>query len=130
MQRLFSTFADGPPGAGLLIQRLLVGAALLYCAVSTPGAGFAAPQVIGGLAGLLLIAGLWTPVAGVAAGCAAVWIASSSPPDPGVPAALAVLAVSLALIGPGEWSVDARLYGRKRYIPTGFGSSGSRRSPA
>ena len=65
MQRLFSTFAGGPPGAGLLIQRLIVGTALLYCMVSTPGRIRAAPQLIGALAGLLLIAGLWTPAAGV-----------------------------------------------------------------
>ena len=38
MQRLFSNFADGRPGAGLLIQRLLVGAALLYCVAATPAA--------------------------------------------------------------------------------------------
>jgi len=36
VQRLFSTFADGPPGTGLLIQRLLVGAALLHCVIATP----------------------------------------------------------------------------------------------
>ena len=30
MQRLFSSFADGWPGSGLLIQRLLIGAALLH----------------------------------------------------------------------------------------------------
>ena len=28
-----------------------------------------------------------------------------------------VLGVTLALIGPGEWSVDARLYGRKHFVP-------------
>ncbi|HWS97533.1 MAG TPA: hypothetical protein VN620_13790, partial [Candidatus Methylomirabilis sp.] len=75
MQRLFSTFAAGPPGAGLLIQRMLVGTALLYCAVATPGGTTAAPQVIGALSGVLLIAGLWTPVAGVVAACAQAWIA-------------------------------------------------------
>ena len=69
MQRLLSTFAGGPPGAGLLIQRLLVGAALLYCAVATPDGAVAAPQVVGALAGIMLIAGLWTPVAGVVAAC-------------------------------------------------------------
>jgi hypothetical protein len=37
--------------------------------------------------------------------------------DPGIPIALAVLGVTLALIGPGEWSVDARLYGRKHFVP-------------
>jgi uncharacterized membrane protein YphA (DoxX/SURF4 family) len=117
VQRLFSTFAGGPPGAGLLIQRLLVGAALGYCAVATPSATVAAPQVIGALAGLLLIAGLWTPVAGVVVACAEAWFAFSSPAHAGIHAALAVLAVTLALIGPGEWSVDARLYGRKHYVP-------------
>lgn len=116
MQRLFSTFAGGWPGAGLLIQRLLVGAALVYCVAATRGT-VAAPQVIGALAGLLLIAGLWTPVAGVLTACAEAWVAFSSSGHPGIPAALAVLGVTLALIGPGEWSVDARLYGRKHFLP-------------
>lgn len=117
MQRLFSTFAGGPPGAGLLIQRLLLGAALICCVVGTPASGIATPQVIGALAGLLLIAGLWTPAAGVIAACAEAWIAFSSRAHTGIPAGLAVLSVTLALIGPGEWSVDARLYGRKHFIP-------------
>ena len=117
MQRLFSTFAGGPPGAGLLIQRLLVGIALVYCAVAKRGGTVEAPQVIGALAGILLIAGFWTPVAGVLAGCAEVWVALSSPAHIWNPAVLAVLGVTLALIGPGEWSVDARLYGRKHYAP-------------
>jgi hypothetical protein len=29
---------------------------------------------------------------------------------------LAVLGLTLALIGPGQWSIDARLYGRKHYV--------------
>ena len=117
MQRLFSTFADGRPGAGLLIQRLLVGAGLMYCVAAPPAVTVTAPQVIGALAGLLLIAGLWTPVAGAVAACAEVWIAYSSPAHAGIPAALAVLGVTLALIGPGAWSIDARLYGRKHFVP-------------
>ena len=117
MQRLFSTFADGRPGAGLLMQRLLVGAVLVYCVLTTPGSTVAAPQVIGALAGILLIAGLWTPLTGVVAACAEVWIAFSSPAHAAIPAVLAVLGVTLALIGPGQWSVDARLYGRKHIVP-------------
>jgi putative oxidoreductase len=117
VQRLFSTFAGGAPGAGLLIQRLLAGSALVYCAVAAFDGTSAAPQVIGGLSGLLLIAGLWTPVAGVVAGCAEAWLAVSSPAHPAMPAVLAVLGVTLALIGPGAWSVDARLFGRKHYAP-------------
>jgi putative oxidoreductase len=117
VQRLFSTFADGWPGAGLLIQRLLVGTALMYCVAATRGGTVAAPQVIGALAGLLLIAGLWTPLAGVVTACAEAWVAFEYSGHPGIPAALAVLGLTLALIGPGEWSVDARLYGRKHFIP-------------
>ena len=121
MQRLFSTFADGWPGAGLLIQRFLVGTALVYSLFATPRTTVAAPQIIGALAGLLLIAGLWTPVAGVVTACAQAWVALLSPADPHIPAALAVLGVTLALIGPGEWSVDARLYGRKHFMPPAHG---------
>ena len=43
-------FADGWPGAGLLMQRLLVGAALLYCVVATPawhGCGAASDRSAG-----------------------------------------------------------------------------------
>jgi putative oxidoreductase len=28
---------------------------------------------------------------------------------------LAMLAVSVAMLGPGAWSIDARLFGRKRF---------------
>ena len=102
------------------MQRLLVGAALLYGVVATRGGTVAVPQVIGAVAGLLLIAGLWTPLAGTLTGCAEVWVAFSSPAHAGVCAGLAVLGLTLALIGPGEWSVDARLYGRKRIVPPSF----------
>jgi hypothetical protein len=37
MQRLFSTFADGWPDIGLLLQRLLVGAALLHHGITNLG---------------------------------------------------------------------------------------------
>ena len=76
-----------------------------------------APQVIGALAGLLLIAGFGRPSPELWPACAEAWVAFSSPAHAGIPAALAVLGVTLALIGPGEWSVDARLYGRKHFVP-------------
>ena len=92
---------------------MLVGAALLYCT----GGAVKWPQVIGAVAGIMLIAGLWTPLAGIAAACTEAWIAFSAPGHAGIAGALAVLGVTLALIGPGEWSVDARLYGRKHFVP-------------
>jgi hypothetical protein len=118
VQRLFSTFADGWPGRGLLIQRVLVGGALLYrafaCLSAAPVCGLAIDDSIGALVGLLLMAGLWTPATGVMVAGIEAWIALSAPPTAAIPVALAVLALTIAMIGPGTWSVDARLYGRKR----------------
>jgi uncharacterized membrane protein YphA (DoxX/SURF4 family) len=85
--------------------------------IAKPYSTLAAPQVIGALAGLLLVAGLWTPVAGVGVACVEAWIAFSSAAHPAIAGALAVLGATLALIGPGAWSVDARLYGRKHFVP-------------
>ena len=68
MQRLFSTFANGWPGRGLLIQRLLTGAVLFYSAIAflakDPPLLSTAPYMIGAGAGVFLVLGLWTPVTG------------------------------------------------------------------
>lgn len=121
MQRLFSTFADGWPGGGLLTQRLLLGAALLYscfaCLSATLICGTLVPHSIGALAGVLLLAGLWTPVAGVLVAIVEVWIAFSVPNSAALPAILGVLGATLAMIGPGAWSLDAWLFGRKHIEP-------------
>ena len=118
MQRLFSTFADGWPGSGLLIQRLLVGLTLVYidfaCLSATPVCAVAVSNSIGVVAGLLLIAGLWTPIAGFLIVGAEGWNALSRASDVGFSVVVALLGLSLAMIGPGAWSVDALLYGRKR----------------
>jgi len=123
LQRLFSTFADGWPGAGLLLQRLLVGGALIYCAISSLADAhrldIAVPELLGAAAGALIIAGLWTPVTGIVVSVVQGWIAFSRPNNALVPIILAVLGLSLAMIGPGAWSIDARLFGRKQ-ITTDF----------
>jgi len=67
--------------------------------------------------GLLLLGGLWTPVAGVIAAVLEAWIAFMQPGAHWLPALLAGMAVSLAMIGPGTWSIDAQLYGRKQIVP-------------
>lgn len=121
LQRLFSTFADGWPGVGLLLLRLLTGAALIYFGIVSVRAG--APtlimplQIIGIACGLVLLVGLFTPVAGALAAIIKVCIAISGffshSGDPWIVLALAVLAAALAMIGPGAWSIDARRFGRK-----------------
>ena len=126
MQRLFSTFADGWPGGGLLLLRLLAGGALIYCEVtsvtSAPHFELAAPQILGAAAGVLLLAGLWTPLAGAVAAIVEAWIAFSHSGNPtaatrGIPLMLAVLGASLSMIGLGAWSLDARFFGRKQIHP-------------
>ena len=117
MQRLFSTFASGWPGGGLFAQRLLLGFTQVYCFFAcvnaTPVCGTVVPQSIGALAGILILAGLWTPVAGILVAIMEAWIAFSLPTSAALPAVLAVLGASLAMIGPGAWSLDALLFGRK-----------------
>jgi uncharacterized membrane protein YphA (DoxX/SURF4 family) len=121
LQRLFSTFADGWPGGGLLLQRLLTGTILLYCGITHLGKASQfvpiTPHVIGAGAGILLLVGLWTPVGGVLVTIVELWIVLLRVGDPLVPLMLAILGATLAMIGPGAWSIDARLFGRKHMEP-------------
>ena len=119
MRRLYSTFAAGSPGAGLLLMRVVVGAALLVSASSTlrgdPSLNLAALAPAGmAISGLLLIPGLWTPIAGTLVVFVEIWQIWTAPGDPWVALLLATIGGALAMLGPGLWSVDALLFGWKR----------------
>ena len=118
MRRLFSTFAHGCPGVGLLLMRLIAGIALIAQGLmrlrTEPATG---PAVLGVLAigaGLLLFVGFWTPILGWLVAVLGLWSAIAQRGDPWTSILLATIGAALALIGPGAWSVDARLYGWKR----------------
>lgn len=117
MQRLFSTFANGWPGKGLLIQRGLVAAIIAYCFITnlgkTPHFSAFLMQLIAAGAGLLLLIGLWTPIAGALVAFFELWMVLTRTGDPWLPVILAILGGTLAMIGPGAWSADAHLFGRK-----------------
>lgn len=114
MRRLYSTFAHGLPGAGLLLMRLVAGVSLIVRGFARLQTGFPTIGVLAIAAGLLLLAGLWTPIAGSVVAILEAWIIISYPRDPWVNMLLGTLGAALALLGPGAWSVDARLFGWKR----------------
>jgi putative oxidoreductase len=99
-------------------MRLAAGVELVVSGVTTLRAGTATGavilQVIAVGAGILLLAGLWTPIAGSLVAVIELWSILSQDGDPRVHILLGTLGVALALLGPGAWSVDARLFGWKR----------------
>jgi putative oxidoreductase len=117
VRRLFSNFADGWPGVGLLLMRLVAGTAFVARALAImhdgPSTAVAAvlPAIV---AGLCLLVGLWTPIAGSFVAAIALWFASTHVEDPLANLLLATIGAAQALVGPGAWSIDARLFGWKR----------------
>jgi putative oxidoreductase len=83
---------------------------------------------MGSILGLFILAGLWTPAVGALVAVVEGWIAFAgltglpgltsvtSSNDQSVSMLLAVLGGTLAMIGPGAWSIDARLFGRKHIV--------------
>ena len=64
-------------------------------------------------AALLLLVGLWTPIAGAVIACCELWIVVAGGGEFWLSLVLATLGATLAMIGPGAWSIDALLFGRK-----------------
>ena len=118
MQRLYSTFAGGWPGIGLLLMRLVVGAVVLWYADSRLWSDPPLHTVVAcsllAVAGLLLIAGLWTPI-GWSGGRRCRDLRDPPTGEPAVGRLLAAtIAGALTMLGPGRLSIDARLFGWKR----------------
>jgi putative oxidoreductase len=118
LRRLFSTFAGGVPGAGLLVLRAAAGGVLITEAVNhlsaAPPIASAAIEVFSIVAAGLLITGLWTPVSGTLVAAAGMWDGLSAPSELSSTLLLAAIGAALVMLGPGAWSVDARLYGWRR----------------
>jgi uncharacterized membrane protein YphA (DoxX/SURF4 family) len=118
LRRLFSTFVRGSPGAGLLLMRLVGGIGLVVrCAAllgDVPPVEPVLPQVLAAGGGIFLLAGLWTPIAGAFVAIVELWSVFSHTTDVWAGILMGTLGAALALLGPGAWSVDARLFGWKR----------------
>ena len=118
MRRLFSSFARGWPGIGLLLLRIVCGGFLVIDGIGKYQAGQPIGVLIAGLFaivnGALLVTGLWTPITGPLVIAVSAWgiLVQHQDPHPGI--LLAAIGAALGLVGPGALSLDARLFGWKR----------------
>ena len=99
-------------------MRLVVGAVLILRAISKLSG---APPMHGTLAvaleagsGSLLIPGLWTPVAGILVALTEISQIMTTDGDRLVCLLVGTIGAALAMLGPGLWSADARLFGWRR----------------
>lgn len=110
MQRFFSSFPDGRGGLGLLLLRVAGGASLVVQArswLTAPAWSTIAVSALALLAALLLLIGFLTPIAGSIAAVVGLYGAMTE----GL--CLFVVAAAIVLLGPGAFSIDARLFGRR-----------------
>ena len=125
MQRLFTSFPGGPPGAGLLLLRSTLGiAGVLEAGLLLKHDGrlaLTAAAIVSGAAAVLLVLGFLTPAASLSLGLssAALWLAGDTAavwPKGVITLQLAGSSAAMALLGPGAFSIDARLFGRREIV--------------
>jgi putative oxidoreductase len=101
--------------------RLAAGLSLIHFGLSSTfgDAVVIARDLVAAAGGMLVLAGLWTPPVGAVVAIDQLWVASSQHlsqySEPWIHILLAAMCAALAMLGPGAWSVDARLFGRKRF---------------
>jgi putative oxidoreductase len=117
VQRLFSTFPEGWPGTGLVFLRAATTIPLVQFIAGSQATTLPVSdtfQFLAAICSALLTIGLWTPVAGLFMAVSEMSLLLFPSTSASMHIVLAALGVALAMIGPGAWSVDARLFGRKR----------------
>jgi putative oxidoreductase len=130
LHRLFSAFPGGLPGVGLLLLRVVVAATLvghgILCLQSSDRVTLAvsASFALLLLSGVCLLIGFLTPILSLLAcleslGIVFSWfpLQSLSPLESKLALApIIAIAAAIALLGPGAFSLDARLFGWKEIV--------------
>jgi hypothetical protein len=120
MQRLLGTFPNRSAGVALLILRLAVAAALISSARLCPGPEAEVLLALSRIAAVLIIVGWYTPMAAVSAilvSLCTFWVCREPRVDSfGINALTIAILAAIGLLGAGAYSVDARLYGRRRLV--------------
>jgi uncharacterized membrane protein YphA (DoxX/SURF4 family) len=129
LQRLFFTFPGSWPGIALLLLRAAIGVTAVAQAVIylSQGGGwtfellFSCGILLAG--GFCLLIGFATPLVAALIGIAVLVNAVALPVLSGylfnsrlATVEIIVMAVAIALLGPGAFSVDARLFGRREIV--------------
>jgi uncharacterized membrane protein YphA (DoxX/SURF4 family) len=103
-------------------MRLVVGFALVSSAgsalLSSPAIPVTVLSVLLVAAAILLIIGLFSPIVGTVVALIETCRFVTIPEDRLVYLLVATFGAALAMLGPGLWSIDARLFGWKRIEPT------------
>lgn len=114
---MYPSFADALPSLGLLLLRVATGTALaVHCweALENRSPALITLHLLAIGVGVLLVLGLWTRIAGVIVAAVELLGVYSHSCHPWLSVLLSSLGAVLSLLGPGCWSVDARLSGWKR----------------
>ena len=130
LQRLFSSFPEGWPGVGLIFLRLAVAVNAIICAIDAlvgPNGHAISAWAVGAFAiavGAAIFVGFLTPAASAVAtvgylmtGVSPFLITGANNHISALAAFdLAAISAALVLLGPGAFSLDARLFGRREII--------------
>ncbi len=137
LRRIVSTFPGGRPGIGLLVLRAALGVTLasqgIVCLSDwrNPSLATSAVGLLTLASGVLVLIGYRTPLAGVVGSLVslATWLPWFPAPAANTvvtrPAAIltAVIAIAIVCLGPGAFSLDARLFGRREIVISKWSSS-------